>query len=152
MSAHSLARSHPSRVRGLKSFAKSNASSSFKVAPFTGAWIEIHNRSAAPSFHCTSHPSRVRGLKLSLSLPPNQNIKTSHPSRVRGLKCQLPFAFRVQEEVAPFTGAWIEINCLIFTDIIASMSHPSRVRGLKSVFLPGTRYIADSRTLHGCVD
>ena len=34
----------------------------------------------------------------------------SHPSRVRGLKCYTPFVRVVYRQVAPFTGAWIEIG------------------------------------------
>ena len=33
--------------------------------------------------------------------------------------------------VAPFTGAWIEINGHIYAEDIEQMSHPLRVRGLK---------------------
>ena len=34
-----------------------------KVAPFTGAWIEIQNSGSLSKVTATSHPSRVRGLK-----------------------------------------------------------------------------------------
>ena len=34
-------------------------------------------------------------------------------------------------EVAPFTGAWIEIDALRISEIVGKKSHPSRVRGLK---------------------
>ena len=55
-------------------------------------------------------------------------ISSSHPSRVRGLK----FAGEFREffgDVAPFTGAWIEI-CLA----------------------PHQLFCSPGRTLHGCVD
>ena len=57
-----------------------------RVAPFTGAWIEIEIRGGGMEFIVESHPSRVRGLKL-IVVPNNieEQIK-SHPSRVRGLK------------------------------------------------------------------
>ena len=35
-------RSHPSRVRGLKSSELTEENKDYIVAPFTGAWIEIH--------------------------------------------------------------------------------------------------------------
>ena len=33
--------------------------------------------------------------------------------------------------VAPFTGAWIEIDIASKEDLMTTVSHPSRVRGLK---------------------
>ena len=56
--------SHPSRVRGLKSFYKHHRGLQKMVAPFTGAWIEIIQRLICSSPPSASHPSRVRGLKL----------------------------------------------------------------------------------------
>ena len=56
--------SHPSRVRGLKSEETLEIMDGERVAPFTGAWIEMH-----PLLYVIiivtskSHPSRVRGLK-----------------------------------------------------------------------------------------
>ena len=76
-----------------------------------------------------SHPSRVRGLK-SAGLAAQSVTFTSHPSRVRGLKLQLLAGYRRRAHVAPFTGAWIEMNPACPT---------------KNIELP-------SRTLHGCVD
>ena len=35
-----------------------------KVAPFTGAWIEIRGSAPDPTTAARSHPSRVRGLKF----------------------------------------------------------------------------------------
>ena len=58
-----------------------------KVAPFTGAWIETLHNIDATLLHLPSHPSRVRGLKLYRI---TVTIETASP------------------EVAPFTGAWIE--------------------------------------------
>ena len=57
-----------------------------QVAPFTGAWIEIRNASAC-------------------SL-----LMVSLPSRERGLKSCLPHPAGSCPRVAPFTGAWIEIS------------------------------------------
>ena len=82
----------------------------YKVAPFTGAWIEI---SQAPSG--------------------KSNKKWSHPSRVRGLK----YRHRVHQPplllVAPFTGAWIEMKKQMHPSGCSCRSHPSRVRGLKCI-------------------
>ena len=58
-----------------------------KVAPFTGAWIEIKVASIHYLLFLMSLPSRGRGLKYnSINGRKNLNI------------------------VAPFTGAWIEIE------------------------------------------
>ena len=56
-----------------------------KVAPFTGAWIEIGNSNDLVLCVNASHPSRVRGLKFRQPSVPGHRY-TSHPSRVRGLK------------------------------------------------------------------
>ena len=121
-----------------------------------------------------SHPSRVRGLKFpdgNLLLKPTM----SHPSRVRGLKflarvykekfgqvapftgawieiSRTPETLGISGGVAPFTGAWIEISILTVTSSPSSKSHPSRVRGLKFLTLSGMRHLPCGRTLHGCVD
>jgi len=60
-------------------------------------------------------------------------------------------AWIVKISVAPFTGAWIEITSVV-TSTNAVASHPSRVRGLKygDVRKPPLRLCG--RTLHGCVD
>ena len=39
-----------------------------------------------------------------------KNITKSHPSRVRGLKSVKAIDYVEIDEVAPFTGAWIEIE------------------------------------------
>ena len=45
----------------------------------------------------------------------------SHPSRVRGLKCDRHHRLIVCLFVAPFTGAWIEIESVV-TDTIVPRS------------------------------
>ncbi len=76
-----------------------------------------------------SHPSRVRGLKLKYHM--NTLDKTmSHPSRVRGLKFNRRWMHCRKVQVAPFTGAWIEMAATVKI-LDAIESHPSRVRGLK---------------------
>ena len=54
--------SHPTRVRGLKSFAVYCAKIDLHVAPHPGAWIEISYLNFLP-VSLSSHPTRVRGLK-----------------------------------------------------------------------------------------
>ena len=80
-----MALSHPTRVRGLK-FVVVVIGHKVKVAPYTGAWIEIVFKKSVQS-----------------DLP-------SHPTRVRGLKFQNEQGMFFQGLVAPYTGAWIEIN------------------------------------------
>ena len=55
-----------------------------------------------------SHPSRVRGLKF-IDEAHHSKANSSHPSRVRGLKYDKR-QLRTTSRVAPFAGAWIEIN------------------------------------------
>ncbi len=54
----------------------------------------------------------------------------SHPLRVRGLKLKRDRTSVVLEDVASFTGAWIE-TYIALRDNINERSHPLRVRGLK---------------------
>ena len=140
--------SHPSRVRGLKSSVQNNQTPKNHVAPFTGAWIEIIALTTLVNPY-ESHPSRVRGLKsVSSKLIVLRLCRTLHGcvdwNAVSVSVCCHPV------KVAPFTGAWIEIN-KIAQILQLVKSHPSRVRGLK--YLAYRRHFAfPSRTLHGCVD
>ena len=54
--------------------------------------------------------------------------------------------------VAPFTGAWIEIITTSDGDQLIQESHPSRVRGLKFSEWMEKEVEINRRTLHGCVD
>ena len=54
-----------------------------------------------------SHPTWVRGLKHSL-VNFKIDVYKSHPTWVRGLKLALISLLDVNEEVAPYVGAWIE--------------------------------------------
>ena len=56
-----------------------------RVAPFTGAWIEMQ------------------------AGPAKRSVDPSLPSRERGLKSSRGPSFGYLSSVAPFTGAWIEI-------------------------------------------
>ena len=166
--------SHPLRVRGLTCRTVDSADSIVVVAPFTGAWIEIRCRRTHRPTLSASHPSRVRGLKYAdrgrsggrgwshplrvrgLKCPRRFSCgrfsRPSHPSRVRGLKYPYYPARWVQCEVAPFTGAWIEITVPPICLMIVLGSHPSRVRGLKSSIPCRSWPTRNSRTLHGGVD
>ncbi len=54
----------------------------------------------------------------------------SHPTRVRGLKFPPRHPDDQVQNVAPHTGAWIEIEMLLGTKDTGTLSHPTRVRGL----------------------
>ncbi len=53
---------------------------------------------------------------------------------MRGLKYQLVYQCLREEIVAPFAGAWIEIQKELDQKRQGHRSHPSRVRGLKYSF------------------
>ena len=99
------------------------------VAPFTGAWIEIYDWSPVVRQNYGSLPSRERGLKLTGN-PKTSGSAMSLPSRERGLKLICSLLRLVVLLVAPFTGAWIEIEQHHRADPRKS-SLPSRERGLK---------------------
>ena len=99
------------------------------VAPRTGAWIEI-NRTSPPFSIIWSHPARVRGLKLVRPRPATDPAGSSHPARVRGLKYFQNHLCQYWQDVAPRTGAWIEITYPLNNSKF-KQSHPARVRGLK---------------------
>ena len=76
-----------------------------------------------------SLPSRERGLKL-VMVSAVKALVVSLPSRERGLKFFSTWVMNWLEIVAPFAGAWIEIQKL--TGLVESMkSLPSRERELK---------------------
>ena len=97
----------PSRERGLKLWDMYYDLKFSRVAPFTGAWIEIIG--CGPGWWAPwSLPSRERGLKF-YERKPYETQSRSLPSRERGLKSRLGQHPLVGGGVAPFTGAWIEI-------------------------------------------
>ena len=128
-----ILRSHPTRVRGLKSVCPSTVTGPWSVAPHPGAWIEIDDthwtvylldkshptrvRGLKSCCHpacisaCWSHPTRVRGLKFAC-LWMSANPGLSHPTRVRGLKSYRIALITWTVRVAPHAGAWIEMNCV----------------------------------------
>ena len=85
-------------------------SSSMKVAPFAGAWIEIEGCCASSIW---SPVAPFAGAWIEMSKGEGK---------------------RVYDYVAPFAGAWIEIHCVRgSTGALSSL--PSRERGLKSDWL-----------------
>ena len=121
--------SHPTWVRGLKhncamfklilvvapyvgawieTFSTAQQKRIKRVAPYVGAWIETKEdglQAASPQ----SHPTWVRGLK-----PYNKGEyryrSLSHPTWVRGLKLEQVEKINLDENVAPYVGAWIETS------------------------------------------
>jgi len=77
-----------------------------KVAPFTGAWIEI---------------SETYLFTLSQIVAPFTGA---------WIEIMLALCSYEKNFVAPFTGAWIEIISVTILSLY-NPSHPSRVRGLK---------------------
>ena len=99
----------------------------FGVAPYTGAWIEIHMMSML--LQClTSLPTRERGLKSTI-VKGKTTADTVAPYTGAWIEISLMAVSLWLYNVAPYTGAWIEICRL-------SMS-----------WIPGK-----SRSLHGSVD
>ena len=80
-----------------------------RVAPFTGAWIEICDEMTAADMIRTVAPFTGAWIEI-------------HEAY---LKMQDTL------KVAPFTGAWIEIRLMTIRLSWPGKSHPSRVRGLK---------------------
>ena len=76
----------------------------------------------------------------------------SHPLRVRGLKLAFRSNRAQVENVASFTGAWIETQESKEASSEADQSHPLRVRGLKQKLEPDQMSGWVSRILYGCVD
>ena len=120
-----------------------------------------------------SLPSRERGLKYT-ERQAHLDGRKSLPSRERGLKFEsfkrsmapvqvAPFTgawIEIQKrqagerhllQVAPFTGAWIEIRWICST-LSNWPSLPSRERGLKYVRPERDGQTAQGRYLHGSVD
>ncbi len=102
-----VAGSHPSRVRGLKYEASPRSPADRRVAPFTGAWIEIllradHRveRKVAPFTGAWIEIPRRSAAWPSPRVAPFTGAWIEMQSRDRRGS---------SSTVAPFTGAWIEI-------------------------------------------
>ena len=75
----------------------------------------------------------------------------SHPSRVRGLKYWDYGDYYMPRDVAPFTGAWIEIpkhGAIGSRSVVAPFTGAWIEITMRSCTAP----TSISRTLHGCVD
>ena len=103
-----LLTSLPSRERGLKYsyFCKKHGRMSSLPSRERGLKSYRFDEAKAEDM---SLPSRERGLKLhSHSFMPSHRL--SLPSRERGLKWYMETEFGLIRSVAPFAGAWIEIQ------------------------------------------
>ena len=78
--------SHPSRVRGLKSFFRAGCTAQQWVAPFTGAWIEMLKAGTGIQTRWKVAPFTGAWIEIWPALLFPEAGKGSHPSRVRGLK------------------------------------------------------------------
>ena len=107
--------------------------SSTGVAPFVGAWVEMPRSSTRRSFRWPSLPLWERGLKYLLSRR-SKNGKKSLPLWERGLKFVIQLEIRFELTVAPFVGAWVEIQ-VSFSFFVVKASLPLWERGLKSLRL-----------------
>ena len=119
------------------------------VAPFAGAWIEIHQFRRRRCL-CRSLPSRGRGLK---SLNRAEQFAKALVAPFAGawieiLSCR---STSLGSLVAPFAGAWIEISVSRRSGRQGPASLPSRGRGLKFKHA-NLETNAKSRSLRGGVD
>ena len=85
---------------------------SFKVASFTGAWIEtINDPDVLPSESVASFTGAWIETYSDFRFT---GCTESHPLRVRGLKHDRMIIEMKEEYVASFTGAWIETYYNLF--------------------------------------
>ncbi len=120
----------PSRERGLKSVLGPGVPVGPESLPSRERGLKSGIDSLPVAF-VPSLPSRERGLKFGHRLIV-RHPRASLPSRERGLKSVRAWASGTRRRVAPFTGAWIEINSIMDgTNGLRSL--PSRERGLKLV-------------------
>ena len=120
-------KSHPTRVRGLKYILWHFLLPKHYVAPYTGAWIEIVDAwgnftiPARRTLHGCVDWNNCDAIKVFTSLRRTLHGCVDWNSWPSRNICS--------PRVAPYTGAWIEID---------------KLSGLKQVY--------NRRTLHGCVD
>ena len=76
----------------------------------------------------------------------------SHPSRVRGLKSLDPVLFKNNVDVAPFTGAGIEIKIIGKYGQSGARVAPFTGAWIEIASFRALALSLISRTLHGCVD
>ena len=122
-----VAKSHPSRVRGLKRAHITNCERFCTVAPFTGAWIET-----------VLLPIIIRaGL-----VAPFTGAWIETVSYARCITARY---------VAPFTGAWIETSKSSDVNILSYVA-PFTGAWIETASSLTSPHVGSSRTLHGCVD
>ena len=97
-----------------------------------------------------SLPSRGRGLKSSCS---HRLLKPTYVAPFTGAWIEIDINIAEEQEmkVAPFTGAWIEIWIERVNNFVSNRSLPSRGRGLKFYMIHGLNW-TKGRSLHGGVD
>ena len=127
---HRSGMSLPSRERGLKYPGGDRHLPEGRVAPFTGAWIEIFKGSSCPRSRAVA-PFTGAWIEIAAEWS-YQRYPTSLPSRERRLKYWGVVFDESHYLVAPFTGAWIEIQ-QDSQPYPTRWSLPSRERGLKSL-------------------
>ena len=106
-----MARSHSTRVRGLKYCIHRDRIPIDAVALYTSAWIEIQK-----AVHKAGMPQR-RTLHECVDwndgIHKQASLKSqSHSTRVRGLKWIEGYSEQTLQGVALYTSAWIEIDRL----------------------------------------
>ncbi len=127
-------RSLPSQERGLKFQRFGLVAGTVESLPSRERGLKSL-RSCRYTLRTASLPSRERGLKYYTYPNAKSNEESlSLPSRERGLKSRPPLSLQLQQTVAPFTGAWIEMPAKIFSSL-PSLSLPSRERGLKYILI-----------------
>ena len=123
-----------------------------KVAPFTGAWIEMPRRANWPEMLPPSHPSRVRGLKF-LHQQCHLCLVWVAPFTGAWIEIVEDMNNLMQEaQVAPFTGAWIEISTTAASLCGKIRVAPFTGAWIEIHFIIILSCIQLCRTLHGCVD
>ena len=76
----------------------------------------------------------------------------SHPSRVRGLKYNIIKGETSKFNVAPFTGAWIEMSITANQKASRVLVAPFTGAWIEIIQQRYDVVIQTGRTLHGCVD
>ena len=100
------------------------------VAPFAGAWIEIHGCGQRITEHRVA-PFAGAWIEIA-SLHPDYCFYVVAPFAGAWIEIYTLITSSLAGAVAPFAGAWIEIfHCGVAAGMTVSL--PSRERGLKSI-------------------
>ena len=119
------------------------------VAPYTGAWIEIGNTAAISRYSLsrTLHGCVDWNWLKSLKYP----LSAVAPYTGAWIEITIKYRKKRFKNVAPYTGAWIEIGLepsLIAKQIVAPYTGAwIEIKGMLNSI-----YGMTGRTLHGCVD